>query len=198
MRLVNIHMRNLSSTAFRKTGALSEPDHAINELNIRLREHSLGCQFENGHIVRMDSELIHTEIVKPTLLFLSDPRFAGPEEEYLKAHAHYRTGEYEDAIVNANRAFESTMRTICDLMNLPAPSGSTAGLLVNCIRDLGLLPDYLDKSFDQLAAVLKSGLPKVRDNAGGHGQAHLEQLGVGFLSSGIENIGFFGLKLEIC
>jgi hypothetical protein len=33
-----------------------------------------------------------------------------------------------------------------------------------------LFPDYLDTSFDQLLATLASGLPQVRNNAGGHGQ----------------------------
>ena len=38
------------------------------------------------------------------------------------------------------------------------------------VLELGLLPDYLDNSFDQLAATLKSGLPKVRGEVGAHGQ----------------------------
>ena len=38
------------------------------------------------------------------------------------------------------------------------------------MRARGLLPDYLDASFDQLAATLKSGLPKVRGEQGAHGQ----------------------------
>jgi hypothetical protein len=38
------------------------------------------------------------------------------------------------------------------------------------IRANGLLPDYLDTSFDQLISTLKSGLPKVRNEEGAHGQ----------------------------
>ena len=38
------------------------------------------------------------------------------------------------------------------------------------VRNNGLLPNYLDNSFDQLLATLKSGLPKVRDEEGAHGQ----------------------------
>ena len=34
--------------------------------------------------------------------------------EFLKAHAHYRSGEMKDAITDANNAFESTLKTICD------------------------------------------------------------------------------------
>ena len=38
------------------------------------------------------------------------------------------------------------------------------------LRAQGLLPDYLDKSFDQLVATLSSGLPQVRNVKGAHGQ----------------------------
>ena len=145
-------------------------DEAIEELNIRFREHGIGYQFENGQIVRIDSEFAHAEIVKPTLLLLSDPRFAGLQEEYLAAHAHYRASEYGDAIVDANNAFESTLRTVSEIAGSPAGKGASASNLISHIRKLGLLPDYLESSFDQLAATLKSGLPAVRNNAGGHGQ----------------------------
>ena len=35
---------------------------------------------------------------------------------------------------------------------------------------MAFLPSYLDNSFDQLAATLKSGLPKVRGEESAHGQ----------------------------
>ena len=38
------------------------------------------------------------------------------------------------------------------------------------VRANGLLPSYLDASFDQLTATLRSGLPEVRNEEGAHGQ----------------------------
>lgn len=110
--------------------------------------------------------------MKPALVLLSDPRFKGAEEEFRSAHAHYRAGEYEDAIVDANRAFESTMKTICDIKGKgwEYPTGARASDLIRIVRRNGLLPDYLNQSFDQLISTLQSGLPKVRNEAGGHGQ----------------------------
>ncbi len=35
---------------------------------------------------------------------------------------------------------------------------------------ISTFPDYLDKSFDQLIATLSSGLPRVRNEEGAHGQ----------------------------
>jgi hypothetical protein len=143
---------------------------AIEELNIRFRQAGFGYQFEGGQIVRVDSQLLHSEVVKPTLVLLSDPRFAGAQDEFLTAHAHYLAGEYEDAIVDANRAFESTMKAICESRGWEYAKGARASDLIKIIRRNRLLPDYLDNSFDQLIAILQSGLPQIRNEAGGHGQ----------------------------
>jgi Domain of unknown function (DUF7014)/AbiJ N-terminal domain 4 len=147
-----------------------QKEKTIEELNFRFREAGLGYQFENGQIIRVDAQLVHSEVVKPALALLADPRLEGAQEEFLSAHAHYRAGEYEDAIVDANRAFESTMKAICDIKDWQYPKGARAADLVKIIRRKGLLPRYLDASFDQFVAILKSGLPQVRHDAGGHGQ----------------------------
>ena len=147
-----------------------DADEIIDELNIRFRRANAGYQFENGMIFRMDSYLIHKKIVKPTLQFLCGPEFQGPNKEYLKAHEHYRTGNLKETIVSANNAFESVMKTICDQRHWPYLEGASASDLLKVLRGNGFLPDYLDSSFDQLAATLKSGLPKIRNKEGAHGQ----------------------------
>jgi len=151
-------------------GIIQEPDDAIAELNFRFRDAGLGYQIENGEIIRVDSQFVHAEVVKPTLQFLSDRRFAGAQQEFLDAHAHYRNAEFEDAIVDALRAFESTLRAICDIKRWTYPQGARASDLIRIVRQNDLLPTYLDQTFDQLVATLQSGLPKVRNEAGGHGQ----------------------------
>ena len=146
---------------------------AISELNERFRRASVGYRFEDGCILRVDSELIHSEVVRPALRYLHHPGFEGPRDEFMRAHAHYRAGEMKDAITDANNAFESTLKTICDRRCWPYRQGARASDLLKVVRSNGLLPDYLDKSFDQLAATLKSGLPKVRGEEGAHGQGAL-------------------------
>ena len=92
------------------------------------------------------------------------------QRDNLQAHAHYRSGETKDAITDANNAFESTLKAICDQRQWPYDRGARASDLLKVVRTHGLLPDYLDASFDQLVATLKSGLPKVRNQGGVHGQ----------------------------
>lgn len=145
------------------------PADAARETNIRMREAAFGYQYVSGKLIRVDNQFTHAEIVKPALLLLSDPRFLGAEQEYLDAHTHYRKSEFKPAIVHANNAFESTLKTICHLRSWPVTEGAVASHLLKIVRNNGLMPDYLEKSFDQFYTTLENGLPKVRHNAGGHG-----------------------------
>ena len=151
-------------------GITASPESAIEDLNVRFQRAGVGYRFEEGIIFRIDSELVHSEVVKPALRYLSEPQFEGPRDEFLRAHAHYRAGEMKDAIVDANNAFESTLRTVCDQRDWPYPPGARASDLLKIVRGNGLWPDYLDKSFEQLAATLQSGLPEVRNKEAAHGQ----------------------------
>lgn len=169
-RAVDIICREYPEYERGSKGITQAPSDAIEELNVRFRQAKLGYQYENGQIVRIDSQLLHAEVTKPVLQLLSDPRFKGAEEEFLDAHRHYRAGEFEDCITNALKAFESTLKAICDLKCWAYSPGARASDLLKVIRREKLLPDYLDTSFDQLYGTLQSGLPKVRNEAGGHGQ----------------------------
>jgi AbiJ N-terminal domain 4 len=149
------------------------PDQAIFELNYRLREGGVGYQYEKGVMIRMDSQFIHAEITKKALSLLSSEHFSGADEEFLAAHKHYREGDHKDAIVDAGASVESTMKCICDTLDWKYEKGAGASELLRVLRENRLFPDYLDKSFDQLLAVLKSGLPEIRNNEGSHGQGSI-------------------------
>ena len=62
---------------------------AIEELNTRFRRAGVGYQFEAGQLFQLDSELIHSEVVRPALRYLHQEGFEGPRDEFLQAHAHY-------------------------------------------------------------------------------------------------------------
>lgn len=145
-------------------------ENTIAELNYRLREHGVGYQFENGRIIRVDSQFIHSEVVKPALSLLYDIGFAGASEEFLQAHEHYRAKRYPEAIAGALKAFESTMKGICDLREWDYPEGTTAKGLITVIFSQELIPSSLESQFSGLRTVLESGLPTIRNKQGGHGQ----------------------------
>lgn len=146
------------------------PDDAISELNARFLEHGVGYQYESRQIIRKDSEIIHAEIVNPTLNLLHDPTYKGANEEFLKAHAHYRHGRFQECVAECNKAFESVMKTICDKRGWPYNQNDTAKKLIeNCLAQ-GLIPNYLQNQFSSLRSLLESGIPTVRNRTSGHGK----------------------------
>jgi hypothetical protein len=146
------------------------PDEAINELNARFMEHGVGYEYESGNIIRVDSQIIHSEAVKPVLHLLSDDRFRGANDEFLQAHEHYRHGRYKECLNDCLKAFESTMKTICDEQDWSYQPGDTASKLINVCFQNNLIPTYLQTQFSSLRQSLESGVPTIRNKLGGHGQ----------------------------
>lgn len=151
-------------------GVEQKSEDAIEEINVRFRQAGVGYQFVEGIAIRLDSEYAHEEVVRPALSLLRDAQYAGPQEEFLRAHRHYRNGEYPQAITESAKAFESMLKVVCDAKGWSYDKGSRASDLLKRVRSEGLWPDYLDASFDQLLATLSSGLPRVRNEDGAHGQ----------------------------
>ncbi len=154
----------------RVTTVKIDPDDAILELNERFREHGVGYLFVSGEIIRVDSQFLHAEAVKPTLSLLHEDGFDGANDEFLSAHAHYRHGRYKECLVDALKAFESTMKTICCLRGWGTrPEDSARNLIAVCMSN-GLFPEYLNSQFSSVRSLLESGVPTVRNKNGGHGQ----------------------------
>ena len=57
-------------------------DDAVVELNTRFQEHGIGYQFESNKIVRVDSQFLHKEAVRPALRLLTATHYAGADEEF--------------------------------------------------------------------------------------------------------------------
>jgi AbiJ N-terminal domain 4 len=145
------------------------PDDAINELNHRFREHSIGYQYNNGHIIRVDSGFIHAEVVVPALTLLSSQDFSGAEQEFRVAHKYYREQEYKETIANALKAFESTMKTICNRLGWDYEENDTASKLIEKIVKKELIPKYHQESLHALKRLLES-VSTPRNKEAGHGQ----------------------------
>lgn len=147
------------------TGLSCPPDRAIEELNQRFLENGIGYQYQNGRITRIDSEYTHSEIVLPALQLLNAPEFKPAMDEFLKGHEDYRHGRYEDAINEALKAFESTMKIICENRGWPVASNATALKLIEICFDHQLIPAALKRHFTSLG----SGLLAIRNAYSAHG-----------------------------
>ncbi len=169
-RLIDSDVRGWTMAERMESQAHQDPDDAIQELNARLLEHRVGYQWVSGQIVRIDNEMVHKTIILPALRLLSDPSFAGANEEFLSANEHLREGRGKEAITEAAKAFESTMKTICDLRRWPYLPTDTAQTLIDILLANSLVPEYLQSQFTSLRSLLESGVPTVRNKASAHGQ----------------------------
>jgi hypothetical protein len=151
-------------------GAEQRSEDSIEEINRRFEQHSIGYQFENRQMIRVDSKIAHAEIIKPALQLLTESMFSKANEEFLSAHKHYRVGSFKDCVTAANRAFESTLKAICDTEAWSYDKGDRAPELVTNVTNKGLFTHDFDKSLTAYVAMLKAGLPSVRNDAGAHGE----------------------------
>jgi len=143
-------------------------ENAINELNNRFKEHGVGFQFVENEIIRIDSELIHNEAVKPTLKLLNQKNYQGAQEEFLSEH--YRHGKNKEALNDCLKAFESTMKSICDKHSWQYKENATAKVLIQICFDNNLIPSFWQTQITALRSMLESSVPTGRNKLSGHGQ----------------------------
>lgn len=155
-----------------KQAAYSKMDvgAAVQEINQRFLEAGVGYQYESGEFVRVDSQFLHSQTVKPVLILLSDKRLAGAEQEFLKAHKHYREGNYKECLTECTKAFESTMKATCDVKGWKYNTTDTAKALIDVLFQNGLIPQMLQSQFNNLRPLLETGVPVMRNKTGAHGQ----------------------------
>ena len=170
------HLLNNKSVSFGdadlplRGSTINAKDLAVEELNGRFKEHGVGYCFTDGQIIRIDSEFVHSEVVRPALRILDRRQYAGAREEFLKAHEHHRNGNAKEALNECLKSLESVMKSICDKKGWPYDERATASKLVDICFDNRLIPSFWQSQFDALRSVLKSGAPTARNKLGGHGQ----------------------------
>lgn len=149
---------------------------AVSDLNIYFRRESVGYKLVIGSksgevlVTRIDSEFLHSEAIVPALALLRKEGFETAHKKFLSAHKHYRDGKHGDCITHANSAFESTMKIICEQRGWKYGRG-TAKDLIAALHTNGLITGPSQKHLKQLADILESGLPLLRNKqSSAHGQ----------------------------
>jgi hypothetical protein len=144
---------------------------AISTLNQRLKEAGVGYQFESGQIIRVDNQLIHSEVMKPALHFISTKGFEGANEEFLQAHEKYRQGDYKGSLVEGTKALESVLKIILSKNGASITAGDTAKKLFEKFKALDLLPEYFPGQINVLYDLLQNSATKPRNKEpAAHGQ----------------------------
>ena len=148
-------------------------DSAISELNARFQEHGVGYQFINSEIIRIDSQLLHAEVVKPAIMLLNSKEYRGPQQEFLTAHQHYRSGKSKEALNECLKAFESMMKAVCDKRGWTYQTNAAAKDLIHVCFENGLIPSFWQTQFTSLRSLLESSVPTGRNKLSGHGQGSI-------------------------
>ena len=143
-------------------------DRAVTELNACFREHGIGYQYESGQIIKVDSQTIHAEVVKPALALLTAKEYAVANAEFLKAVEHHRNGCTKECLNECLKAFESTMKAICTKRNWAFKSTEAKELIDVCLKH-GLMPPLIHSHIRGVRATLARGIPSIRRSSG-HGQ----------------------------
>ncbi|MBK8914510.1 MAG: hypothetical protein IPM64_07880 [Phycisphaerales bacterium] len=152
----------------------------VDEINAIFREHGIGFELtayvqhevkketsffgrlrpgivietEYPRVIPRADHLVHTEVVEPTLKLLTNSKLRVANTEMLKAHAALRLGEFEDAITLCGSAFESVLKTICDLKKWPYDANrDTCAKLVGICRDNGLFPAFYAPIFESVGTI---------------------------------------------
>ena len=98
-RIIDTNIREQEWEFRYANGSYQKPDDAISELNFRFKEAGIGYQFESGELLRVDSQYVHSEVVKPVLHLLDkNKKYAGANDEFLSAHEHYRHKRYKECL----------------------------------------------------------------------------------------------------
>ena len=172
---IDTYIRDLDHSDYLgKDNPSDDADQAIQELNDRFKEHGVGYCFTNGRIVRVDSEFVHSEVVLPALRILDRKEYAGAQQEFLKAHEHYRAGRTKEALNECLKSLESVMKSICDKRGW-SHQGANANRLIGICFDNGIVPPFWQTQFAALRGLLEGGVPTARNKLGGHGQGAAPQ-----------------------
>ena len=161
--------RAVQGDSYINGGFVPEIWQAAEEINARFQEHGVGYEFREGRFIRVDSGFLHKEVVAPVFTVLHEPYLQGANQEFSKAHDHFRHQRYGECINECLKAFESTMKAICDKRRWGYNQTDTAKKLLDACQQNGLFPPLMQSSFAGLRAVLES-VPTARNRLSGHGQ----------------------------
>ena len=165
----NLNAREQVYRAIHRQDANEHVDNCIAELNTRFKEAGYGYEFVDNEIIRIDSEFLHAQAVKPAIHFLNFEGFEAARSEFFGAYDHYRHKRYKEALVDAAKSFESTFKIICTLNGWAYGPRDTSNKLIQILMDNGFMPAFNQAHLSAIQTALTSGIPTLRNNLAGHG-----------------------------
>jgi hypothetical protein len=148
----------------------------VDEFNTIFREHGVGYELtpltsqtvKNGGLLfgrkapsievtypkvqRLDNMVCHQEMIE-CLTLLGGADYKTANDEFLKAHDHYRHGRLDEALAYCCSSFESVMKTVLAKKGItPKPNATAAPLVKECIT-AGIIPAFYEGCFVAVATI---------------------------------------------
>lgn len=142
----------------------------IEDLNRRFFENTIGFQYEAGKIIKVSNELLHQEVTKKTIEILRGKEFENANEEFLKAHEHFRHDRLKECLNESLKSFESVLKILIKKNGWQYSEKDTSKTLIDTALTNKLIPTYLQNSFAGIRTILESTIPTIRNKNSGHGQ----------------------------
>jgi len=151
-----------------------ELNRLIDELNRLFEINKIGYEVVSVYlkndlpfiIVPIYSKFMYVETIKKPISLLCHHEFRGALEEFEDALENLKDEKYDLAIVEANKAFESTLKAIMDKKGISYSKSDTVRKLVTKLFESDFIDSYLKDCFDRLINILESGLPTIRNQPG--------------------------------
>ncbi|MBP2045290.1 abortive infection family protein [Methanobacterium aggregans] len=123
-------------------------------------------------IMPLDSHYLHEESIKKPLSLLSDLNFEGALDEFEHALDEYRKDHYKNSIRDAQKSYESTLKSILTKKGINYDEKDKIPSLVKKVQNnAGLLDKTTQAAFESLWSIFIHGTSKIRNQEGvGHGQ----------------------------
>lgn len=140
------------------------------EINAVFRKYDVPWLLVDGRLVKIDAKQFEQDLKLKTLETMrelkdAEPRYQGAYDELMRAVEFLRRGEYAEAVINAEKSYESVLKVIC---GQGSETSAANELTKRIIRDGKLsLPQGLKGEAFQ-SKVLMS-LPLIRNKSAAHG-----------------------------
>jgi len=141
------------------------------EFNVFLGDEFLGHRLvwddreKRYHVRRIDSEVLHREIVDRTFQITRAPEFVAADEHYQTAWKHYSKGDHADAITNAAKAMESALKVVLAKMDSTIRTDNlSASDLFRELFNRDFLPETMRPVLKQLRTIYEQAAPPLRND----------------------------------
>jgi hypothetical protein len=141
---------------------------AVAKLNVRFQENAIGFRLEQGKIVRLDSEFLHSATTEPALTLMHSKSYEGALDEFHLALDHYRHERYDDCLTNCLKALESALKKIIELHKWAMPGEAKFDNLFAEVKKKDLFPPFLGSHLGELKRFLQT-VAIIRNEEGAHG-----------------------------